>query len=599
MVVRSAIMNEVSGSPDSPPESPTVADSYEAADGHTVEIWQLSPERTAFIEATDAVLAYEFSPHDDSIEGLPDVPGALADNRAKLMYLPGQLYFHHQNYPEARKRLLSVIDEFPRSESASFAAALLVTSFINEGDLEQIRAYTKRFLLSPPGPLTDGPDDEFLQTTLEGTTFKIARQQASAGEFETAAESFLSFMDEFPDSEYASDALHNAAFYYQEVGKMERANQLYEQFVLTYPTDEKSRPIYYRIALNYESSFDLAKAIEYYDALRKRFPDDKNAEDALFNASYLRVGLGQNEAAAKGFERYAKENPDLADAVDVHWRAGEQYRAVSDDKALRFYKGFLKQYGTEQPDYAIESQYQIGQILLGKNQQRAYEQQLDEIVKTFEEIKAAGGSVGAQGHRYAAAAEFRYLVADYDDFIDDELPGDDDKDIELLDEIKPPEFKAFETKTNVFAAKYSNFEHVTGALYLQAMAVLDFADLGLSVRPPKGLSEELEWAYLDLLEENVYPQYYELENVGLRRLDDLVKGAKDKKKYSDWIALAQEELNSRRPTDYPAVKDELRGIPDPPSVRDIQALEMEEPEPEPEGEPAEEVTTPDVDEGGE
>ena len=60
----------------------------------------------------------------------------------------------------------------------------------------------------------------------------------------------------------------------------------------------------------------------------------------------------------------------------------------------------------------------------------------------------------------------------------------------------------------------------------------------------------------------MFPQYYEIEEVGLQRLQDLVQAAKDQKRHSRFIDEALDELNRRRPADFPAAKLEIEGTTD-------------------------------------
>lgn len=593
MDVRLQHMLAKNGSPDKAPEGSEVESNLEAADGTSVPVYAVTEDRTNFIEAADQVLAHAFSTQTTE-EELPDYSSAVEERRSKLMYVPAQILFYHNRFDEARPRLEQIIEEQPRTIEASYAAGLLVDSYLAVGDLQSVRNYSKRFSLDPPGPLSDTPDDRFLNT-LEGATFKLALQQAEMDDYEGAAESFLSFTTEFPESQYVADALHNSAYYYQQFGKKDRANELYEQFVNQFPDHENSRRLYFRIAANYEATFDLEKAVDFYERLRRRFPEDVNAADALYNASFLQIGLGQYEAAAAGFERYAREYSDREDREEVHFMAGEQYEQFSPDKAMAFYKRYLREYDIDNPNHAIEAQYRISEILEEKGQDRAYERQLQEIIGTFEEIMASGAELGASGHKYASTAEFPRLLEMYEDFIDEELENtrnSEDRDAKILTEIKPEELKAFKAEADAFIAKYKDFGNNTGALYLTAMVGMRFADLGLSVKPPPGLSEEEEWAFLDILEQSLYPQYYQLEEASIARLSDLVDAAKKQKKHSKWIDMALEEMNRRRPVDYPAVKAETLGIPDPRIPIELLPSEMEIPEEPEEGEGTEEATAP-------
>ena len=589
--VRLQIMTDTSGPPDVTPEEGKILRKDTPKEGVDIVVMKLSEDRENFIASADAVVAHEFGEADESLN-LPDFRGQADKKRTALMYIPAQLLFYHRQYPEARERLEAILKHDYRSLEADFAASLILNSWLEEQNLKKVRDTAKRFTINPPGPPSDTPDDKYLET-LEGTEFKLALELAQAGLNIEAAEAFLTFRNDFPNSEYASDGLHNAAFYYQEAGKKERANEIYEEFVNAYPEDEKSERLYFRIAGNYEATFDFDRAIHFYDQLVKKFPSGDNAESATYNAAYLRIGLRDHAGAAKGFENYAKKFDEAEDREEVHWLAGEQYEQYDDGKALSFYKKYLKQYGTENPDHAIEATHRMAEIYLRQNNKRAHEKQLDAIITLFEEIVAAGNKVGSAGQRYAAQSEFRQIAEHYEETVSPaELTGNEEKDAVLLTETKPADVKEFENHTKAFVAKYQNFEFNTASLYYQGMAVLYFGDLGLSIQCPKGLSEEECWAFEDLLLEKVFPQYEELVEVGVQKLVELVAAAVKQKQHSEWIDKAYGELNRRKPLEFPAQKEEFLGEPDPRIPTTITPKRMEPP-------PESEETEEGVEQGGE
>lgn len=542
---------------DQPPTGATVERTYPAGDGE-IQVFALSPDRAAFIGAADAVLAHEFTPNRDP--DLPDYQKAVSERRGALLYVTGQILFYHNRFDEARKRFEELIAKYPTTLDANYAAGLLVDTYVREGNLAKVREYTKKFTLNPPGPPQE-IDPERFKGTLEGSTFKLALEQAESGDALGAAEAFLTFRKEFPKSQFGPDALYNAAYYNQQAGKVEPANVLYEQFVQENPNDKRSKGLYFRIAANYEAAFELDKAVDYYQRIL-RHPDATQAEkaDAQYNLSFLLIGLGRHREAAEGFESYERSYPDQEDKEEILWLAADQWEEVSRDEAVDFYGRYKRKYPDASADRFIEAEYRL---LKAYEAQRAEDwrirRQKEAILAAFDRFAKANKPIGANGHRYAAAADFPNLQKAFDTYAKDKLSGNDDKDAVLLNDKKPAELKEFEAQVKAFVAKYQSFEYNSGALLLQARAALYLADLGLSIKCPPRMSEEDCWLFEDILQEQVFPKYYAVEDVGIRRLSELVQAAKDKKRWSPYIDEALIELNKRRPADYPASKRELEG----------------------------------------
>lgn len=538
------------------------------------EVYALSDDRLAFLAASDAVIGHDFTVADNP--DLPDYRAEVAAKRPSLMYIGGQIGFHHNRFEEARRRFESLIADHPRSVEASYAAGLLVDSYLLEGDLQKVREVTQRFTINPPGP-TSEIDPERFAGTLEGTTFKLALEQAQGGDHQGAAEAFLAFREEFPESDFDTDALYNAAFYFQQAGKIAESNRLYEQFVAEHPDEKRSKGLLFRIAANYEAAFELGKAEAYYDRiLRHPTATESEKADAQYNRAFLLIGLGRHKDAAKGFETYERSYDKQDDRESILWLAGEQWEQVGTKPAIDFYARYLKKYPAENPDHAIEAEFRIYELMRESGARgRALERQNQAILTRFDQLTEAGTEIGAMGHKYAAAADFPRLQALFDDYSDDALTGDEVGDAALLNEQKPAELKAFEADIKTYISRFANFEYNSGALFLQAKAALYLADLGLSISCPASLSEEDCWLYEDILQEKVFPQYYEIESVGISRLEQLVAAAKERKRHSGFIDLALVELNRRRPADYPAAKQEIEGRMDAsmPAVRSPRRVE--------------------------
>lgn len=541
--------------PDQLPEGAVVERTYTTEAKKEITVYEVGELQANFIEAADAVLAHEFR---EPAAGVPDFRPFIDENRHALVYLPGQILHTHNRYEESRPRLERVIEEFPRKDEASFAASLLVDSFVNEGDLASVRLYTNRFSTMVLGT-ADVPDPEGrFRSQLESTAFLQAQALAESEDSLAAAEAFLQFLDDFPDSEHKEYSLYNAAFYYQQAGRAERANELYESFLAKYPDHEWSEKLYDRVATIYASTLQLEKAVDYYENLARRFPTSEKAPDAVYNAAFLKVGLGRNAEAARGLETYGTSYDERPDAEKVFFSAGEQWEAVSDRDALRFYDRYLKRFDFENPDNALAAMGRKASIYEKMGNRRSLDKELDAISDAFDRITEQGVELGPTAHRWAARAEYRELETAFEELKKGEVTRNEDQVTALLEEKEKaaPEVAA---KALAFSQKYDDYDYATRALLINAMAPLVFADFGLAIEPPTGLSEDDEYAYWDLLEEKVFPIYRGHEAEGIKRLQNLVKAAKTAKQHSEAIELAYKELNARNPSDFPDLKEEISG----------------------------------------
>lgn len=559
------------------PQQGLVDKTYAAPSGN-ITVHKLSADHSRFIEAADAVLGREFS--SETIEGLPNFGEIIGDRRHKIEYLIAQTLFFHNRYEEARPRLMRLVRESNETLEGSYAAGLLVTAAQNEGDLAEVRRLTSEFVSIPLGPdkeLQAARQSEF-RNILEGTAFKQALAFTDAKDFAAAATAFFDFTNEFPKSDYVPLALYNAANNFEKSGDAARANELFEDYVNRYPDDDRSKQLYFRIAANYEATFELEKAIDYYGRLISRFPDYTDTPNAVYNQSFLKIGMGDHRGAARGFMAYAGDYPEQEDREEVYFQAGKQWEEVGDRDARRFYEGYLTEYGFGKPDHALYSKYWLAQMHRRAGKVAKADQIMDEIVEDYARLVEEGTPVG-EGRRYAAERAFALLSADYEVLVKDRLIRDEEKDAELLFQIKPGEVLEFEKKALALVSRYQDFEYSSAALYLAGSGYLYLADLGYGIQCPKGYGEAECDLFMQVIYQEGYPQFDAAQAKAIARFERIIKTATEQKQYSEWIGKAYDALNALEPKDYPALKLEIRGEPwaaDVPPILPVRATPPKE-----------------------
>ncbi len=571
-----------------------------------INVYAYQTEQNDFIAAADLLLKWQFTPQTDPAE--QDFSAYVDSQYGKLKYLPAQIAYTHQRFDEARPRLLDIIQD-PRTkctDEASYAANYIVNSYMLEGNLTEVRKYTKQFIVNPPGCNANsnvvGVTLKGMEGTLEGVTFKLAIELTKGDDHVAAATAFLDFMKEFPKSEFRDEALYNAANQYDIAGKVEDANRLYEQFANEYPTDEKSASLYFRIAANNEQVFELGKAVDYYGRLIKNFPTSPVAADAQYNVAFLKIGLGDNLGAAKGFEAYAAKYPDKEDAVDTLWRAGEQYEQVGASQAIAFYEKFRKDHGSEKPDRLLQCDRKIADMYQKLGNTKKYDEYMGTfdragnfvpgvILKDWEGIEAAGrtGEVQREGRHAAAESAFREVQAKFDVLTKEKkLSTDQEKDAELL-KAKEAGAIAFRAWTISQVTRFGDFEDSTAILYLNAKAILYYVDLGYQLgNCPKSYSEDDCAAYQDILANGyfdpdtgkmlappVYATFEEYTKVATQEFVDLIKLAHDKKLWSNWVDLAENDLYELDPFKYAITKKEATGTMDSSMPTEVVPMKIE------------------------
>lgn len=553
---REQLLRQRVGSPDQRAPNVEIERTYVGPGGQTVQVYELLDDQKAFVSAADEVVARTYGA---PVDGL-DVGALVSENKAKILYLPAQVLYYANHFDAARPRLQKIIKEHPDSDEAAFAANLFLNSYVVEGDAEAIRRWSKEFagLRLGKSELAAKQGTQF-QDTYEKASYQLGLDASKRGDFAAAAEAYLRFVTEFPKSKIVPDALLSAAANYDRLGRVAEANKLYERFLREYPTHPDAKPFYFRIASNYESAFELDKAIPYYRAFVDRYPTSDEARNAQYMVAFLEEGLGNALAAAKGYEDYARRFAAAPDREDVHFRAGAMYELADREKAIGFYRSYLKAYGTKNPDHAIAAQARIAALHQAAGRTREAESARDDVVRLFERIAASGQTIGPAGRDAAAEAGFRGLRARFEALAGRKLSRNEAKDTKLLLDELPAEIKAFDQAATTYVEKYLSFEWTTAAAYLQGAARQAYAKLGFGVEPPDGLSEDEQAAYWELLEETLFPQMRGVEAQAVEFFQRVLSLAAAQKRTSRWVDEARSGMATIDPTTYPTPKEPLLG----------------------------------------
>ncbi len=521
-------------------------------------VYELSDEHKAFIESADMLAKAQFT-SEEYIESLEQFRPAMA-------YLPGQILYYHGHLDGARERLLNVIETWPKRDEAAFSASLIVDSWQDEEDLAKVRMWAGKFARMSLGTSDDAIAKNLDFTSLEeGAAFKMAAQYIEQGSREEAAEAFLAFMDDFPQSQYIKEAHYNAANNFEITGQVERANSLFRDYIGriesgVYEADDQAWPIYERIAFNYASSLELEDAVRYFEMLYRRSAQAdqayENAPAALYNAGFLRIGLGDHRGAAENLERYAIQNRDQLDAEQAMWTAADQWELIGRDEAKRFYERYLQEWGTTNPDHAIAARYELAKYaedMGARNTDQAWQA----VIDTYNEL-APGGQLGPLGVHYAAAASFRPVERAYDEFAQYEFTDNDEYNTKLIMEIKRPALAELEKQCVALIKAYPDFDYSSAALYTLGASYLTFAKLLFEAPEPTGMDDEQLDMYFELLDELRIP----VEDKGKARMGAVLEKAKQEKRWSEWTSKTVDFLATSFPSEYDREANEVRGSGD-------------------------------------
>ncbi|MFY0565186.1 tetratricopeptide repeat protein [Archangium lansingense] len=476
-----------------------------------------------------------------------------------IAYKAAELYYAHDNFPEARRRFEAIVKAYPQHEVARFSTNLIVETFLIDQDWKSVEEVSGQ--LASNKDVIDPKSDlhkDLVRFKLAGR-FKLADQLLAEGKYEEAAAKYIELVNEAPRHEFADKALNNAAVAYEKTQRFDSALKLYERIFREYPSSPLADGALFRVAVNAQNSYDFDKAVESYQKLVKDYPASKDREAALFNAGNLLEGQQRYAEAAAAFQRYAELFPNAEDAPRNQFRAALILEKREDWKGeIRALEAFVRKFSSQpaQVELVVEAKRRIGDAWAKqKNEKealRAYAAAADEFDRRKLQPDAQPRAADA-----AAFSRFQLAEAEFRGF--DKLKiGGKGKALERSFTAKRNGVKSVnDAYARVFT--YKRLEWTLAALYRRGYALERFANTIIETPVPpdvKRLGEEAVVAYQDLLAQ----QTATLEDAAVESYAATLQEARKNRISNEWTKKTLESLHRFRPKEYPVLKEPKEAI---------------------------------------
>ena len=477
-----------------------------------------------------------------------------SERTPSIAYKAAELYYGHDDFPEARRRFEALVQAYPRHEVARFATNLIVETFLIGEDWKSVEEVSGK--LAANKQVIDPSSDlhkDLVRFKLAGR-FKLADQLLAEGRYDEAAAKYIELVNEAPRHEFADKALNNAAVAYEKTRRFDSALKLYERIYREYPSSPLADGALFRVAVNAENSYDFDKAVESYQKLVKDYPASKDREAALFNAARLLEGQQRYAEAATAFQRYADLFPNAEDAPRNQFRAALILEKREDWRGeIRALEAFVRKFAARpaQVELVVDAKRRIGDAWGKLKNERAARQSYEAAADEFDRRKLQPDAQPLAADA-AAYSRFRLAEAELREF--DKLKiGGNGKALERSFTTKRAAVKSVnEAYARVFP--YKRLEWTLAALYRRGYALERFANTIIETPIPpdvKRLGEEAVVAYQDLLAQ----QTATLEDAAVESYAATLQEARKSRISNEWTRRTLESLHRFRPKEYPVLKE--------------------------------------------
>jgi TolA-binding protein len=477
-----------------------------------------------------------------------------AKEAGALMFKAGALAQRYYHFDDAEERFIAVVDGYCADNIAINAGFAIVDGRVVRDDLKGAQEWTDKLLEKACGSGEDSAKFAGdLKTLGNAVRFQEANLLFEAGEFEAAADRYVALVTGAPKDPNADRALNNAAVAYEKIGRFGSASKTYERIYKEYPDSEFADDALLRSGLNHVRFFEFDDAVQSYLVLAddKRYKDSEHRLLALKNAADLLDNLQQYPKSSSLFVRYAAETTDPKEAVEATFRAAQVLRKTEDYRAAEAaFVAFLGKYGNNPIESArsVEAHLRIGQMRAAMGDRKGAESAFRECIALFTSRNLQMSTDAAD---YPAEAQFLLSEYSLSDLLEFKLQGTGKK---LADNTKLLFDRVVLASKNYDGVlPYRRIDWVLTAMFRRGYAFETTAIKMREAPVPRELKQFSEpwFAYKDLVEQGAS----RFESMAIPLYEETIKRAKEYGVANEFTRKALERMNIYKPDQYPLLHD--------------------------------------------
>jgi TolA-binding protein len=315
---------------------------------------------------------------------------AESEELPTIKYRRARIFYESNRYEEAAVLFRDIAWNHRDSELAEYAANLYLDSLNILGtQWQRSQCITEiadsieplsGFYFATPEARDAHPDLCGVLQQLRCDTLRLSAEAAQRERrYRDAATILVGIAREHRECGRLDEVLYNAALNYEAARLLGRAIRVRTILIQNFPESELARRAVYLVGANYHALAIYNQAAEWYERFARQFPGEDGsrcteeqrrtgtcpiAHEALQNAVFFRLGLGQQEEAledARLFERnYRQRMP--RETSQVIFSLGSIYERANDwNRVFGHYMNWLRQYGRRGlPHEVIRANVQLG-----------------------------------------------------------------------------------------------------------------------------------------------------------------------------------------------------------------------------------------------
>jgi len=270
-----------------------------------------------------------------------EIPGS--QYRVDIIYKTAIIYYAHNHFEPAVKTFNMIVDEYPTHRLAEFAANLILDSLNMKQDWRQLNAKVRDFLKRPKLVAKPAFRNDLIVLN-EKSSFKKVEVTEGEKLWVAAAEEYMVFYKEFPQSVFIDQALYNASVHYVTGGELYKSIDVQKMYLADKRLAKSPirDDVMFNLGKNYEALAYYDKAADQYEAYSKEYSAGKHVKDAIYNAAIFHENLGHTEKAMVLKQQYLTKTTDEAEKDQIRFQFAFMYWDVNDfSNAEKYYREYL------------------------------------------------------------------------------------------------------------------------------------------------------------------------------------------------------------------------------------------------------------------
>ncbi|MBX3270933.1 MAG: tetratricopeptide repeat protein [Sandaracinaceae bacterium] len=316
-----------------------------------------------------------------------------SDELPTIKYRRARIYYESNRYEEAAVLFRDIAMNHPQNELAEYAANLYLDS-LNVLGTQWQRTQCINDIRDNIEPMSNlycntqqqrdaHPDLCGVLGQLRCDTMRLQAEAAQRERrFRDAAQILVTIAREHRECGRLDEVLYNAALNYEAARLLGRAIRVRTILIQNFPQSEHARRAIYLVGANYHALAIYNQAADWYERFAREYPGEDGsscteeqrrantcaiAHEALQNAVFFRLGLGQEDQAiedARLYERnYMRRMP--VETSQVMFSLGSIYERQQNWRRVHdHYRDWLRRHGRRAfPHEVIRANVQMGRAL--------------------------------------------------------------------------------------------------------------------------------------------------------------------------------------------------------------------------------------------